>query len=205
MGCPTGGRMRHAAGLRRADDLRLGHRFGRRGRRFYHRRERRRPIYGDGGNDSWSAEAATTCSTAVTATTRSWAGRGRYSPRRRRPRHPHYSCRAARRGGRTPVPHGQRRGLRSADGLRERHRLPVQRPAAWRHRRQPPDRQRRRRLLDGSDGRDTAFYDDARRLSTVDLAAGFADGHGHDRLLGIESVIGSRSATFCVATARTIG
>ena len=46
--------------------------------------------------------------------------------------------------------------------------------------------------LDGSDGRDTAVYYDASRGVTVDLATGIADGHGHDRLVQIESVVGSR-------------
>ena len=46
--------------------------------------------------------------------------------------------------------------------------------------------------LDGGDGRDTAVYYDAPRGVTVDLRTGFADGDGHDRLISIESVVGSR-------------
>jgi len=47
-------------------------------------------------------------------------------------------------------------------------------------------------FLDGRDGRDTVVYYDAPRAVTVDLAASMADGHGHDTLVDVESVVGSR-------------
>ena len=59
--------------------------------------------------------------------------------------------------------------------------------------------------LDGSDGRDTAVYYDASRGVTVDLATGIADGHGHDRLVQIESVVGSRFDDLLRATVATTG
>ena len=47
-------------------------------------------------------------------------------------------------------------------------------------------------FLDGRDGRDTVVYYDAPQAVTVDLAASVADGHGHDTLVDVESVVGSR-------------
>ena len=47
-------------------------------------------------------------------------------------------------------------------------------------------------FLDGRDGRDTVVYYDAPGAVTVDLAASTADGHGHDTLVDVESVVGSR-------------
>ena len=46
--------------------------------------------------------------------------------------------------------------------------------------------------MNGGGGRDTVIYRYAAEGVTVDLAAGFTDGDGHDRLSGIESVMGSR-------------
>ena len=46
-------------------------------------------------------------------------------------------------------------------------------------------------FLDGRDGRDTVVYYDAPGSVTVDLAASTADGHGHDTLVDVESVVGS--------------
>ena len=47
-------------------------------------------------------------------------------------------------------------------------------------------------FLDGRDGRDTVVYYDAPGAVAVDLAASMADGHGHDTLVDVESVVGSR-------------
>ena len=47
-------------------------------------------------------------------------------------------------------------------------------------------------FLDGRDGRDTVVYYDAPGAVLVDLAASMADGHGHDTLVDVESVVGSR-------------
>ena len=56
--------------------------------------------------------------------------------------------------------------------------------------------------LDGGAGRDTVIYWQAPNGVSVDLALGSAQGYGNDRLVGIESVIGSRFADVLVGDAQ---
>jgi Ca2+-binding RTX toxin-like protein len=46
-------------------------------------------------------------------------------------------------------------------------------------------------VMDGGEGRDIASFLQAARGITADLAAGFAEGEGSDRLIAIEDVVGS--------------
>jgi Ca2+-binding RTX toxin-like protein len=55
-------------------------------------------------------------------------------------------------------------------------------------------------LLDGGSGFDAATYGRVPASVTVDLSGGYADGHGHDTLRGVEAAFGPSSTTPCSAT-----